>query len=65
MARIVQLLDIYDALTHKRSYKKTFSQEKAIAIIQEEAKRGWYQPILIEQLVEFVRKQTEKTPIAD
>jgi putative two-component system response regulator len=53
LARIVQILDVYDALTHRRSYKKTFSTEKAIAIIREETIRGWYQPFLIEQIIEF------------
>ncbi|NMF59010.1 HD-GYP domain-containing protein [Pseudanabaena yagii] len=54
LARIVQILDIYEALTHKRSYKPAFSPLVAIAIIQEEARKGWYQPLLIEQIVEFV-----------
>jgi putative two-component system response regulator len=62
LARVVQLLDIYDALTHTRSYKKTFSEEKAIAIILEETTKGWHQPILVEQFIEFVQKKTEKYP---
>lgn len=59
LARVVQLIDIYDALTHTRSYKKTFSTEKAIAIILEETAKGWYQLTLVEQFVEFVQKQAE------
>ncbi|CAN1213300.1 HD domain-containing protein [Tumidithrix helvetica PCC 7403] len=62
LARVVQILDIYDALTHKRSYKKTFSQEKAIAIIHNETARGWYQPALIVQFTHFIRKLTQRTP---
>jgi putative two-component system response regulator len=53
LAMIVQLLDIYDALTHKRSYKRAFSREDAISIMQEEATRGWYQPSLIKEIVAF------------
>jgi putative two-component system response regulator len=55
LARVVQMLDIYDALIHRRSYKPVFSSEKAIAIIQEESVKGWYQPLLVEQIVEFIR----------
>ena len=62
LARVVQLLDVYDALTHTRSYKKTFSSEKAIAILREETIKGWHQPILVEQFVEFVEKKIEKDP---
>jgi len=59
LARVVQLVDIYDALTHTRSYKKTFSTEKAIAIILEETAKGWYQLTLVEQFVEFVQRRAE------
>jgi putative two-component system response regulator len=62
LARIVQILDIYDALTHARSYKKTFSSDKAIAIILENTTKGWLQPILVEQFVEFVETRIEKYP---
>jgi putative two-component system response regulator len=61
-ARVVQLVDIYDALTHTRSYKKTFNTEKALAIILEETAKGWYQLTLVEQFIEFVQKQVEKYP---
>jgi len=61
-ARIVQILDIYDALTHARSYKQSFSSEKALNIILEDTNRGWHEPILVEQFAEFVRKKIEKNP---
>jgi putative two-component system response regulator len=41
-ARILQTTDIYDALTTDRPYRKALSREKAIAIMREEAKRGWW-----------------------
>jgi putative two-component system response regulator len=54
LARVVQMLDIYDALIHRRSYKPVFSSEKAIATIQKESVKGWYQPLLVEQIAEFI-----------
>jgi cyclic di-GMP phosphodiesterase len=41
-ARILQITDIYDALTTDRPYRKALSREKAIAILREETKRGWW-----------------------
>lgn len=35
-ARIVALVDVYDALRQERSYKPAFSHEKSVVIIQEE-----------------------------
>jgi cyclic di-GMP phosphodiesterase len=41
-ARILQITDIYDALTTDRPYRKALPFEKAIAIMREEVKRGWW-----------------------
>ncbi len=41
-ARILQITDIYDALTTDRPYRKALSAEKAFAIMREEANRGWW-----------------------
>jgi putative two-component system response regulator len=41
-ARILQITDIYDALTTDRPYRKALSREKAFAIMREEVKRGWW-----------------------
>jgi len=46
LARIVQLGDIYDAITSRRSYKEAFSSEYALTQIQEEVDRGWRDPAL-------------------
>lgn len=36
-ARIIQIADVFDALTSNRSYRKAFDWERALAILQEEA----------------------------
>ncbi len=41
-ARILQITDIYDALTTDRPYRKALPLEKAFAIMREEVKRGWW-----------------------
>ncbi|MGB7025188.1 MAG: HD domain-containing phosphohydrolase [Candidatus Acidiferrales bacterium] len=41
-ARILQVTDIYDALTTDRPYRKALPPEEAIAIMRDEANRGWW-----------------------
>ena len=48
LARIVQVADIYDALTTDRPYKPAFSPQQALEILQDEAKAGWRDPVLVE-----------------
>ncbi|MDX2096585.1 MAG: two-component system response regulator [Leptolyngbyaceae cyanobacterium bins.59] len=54
LAQIFQLIDIYDALTHERPYKRAFSPEEAVRILREETAQGWRNPKLVEQFVDFV-----------
>jgi cyclic di-GMP phosphodiesterase len=47
LARILQVADIYDALTTERSYKPALSHQEAIAVMEDEVRRGWRDPELI------------------
>jgi putative two-component system response regulator len=40
-ARILQVVDIYDALTTDRPYREAFSVSEALATLYKEAERGW------------------------
>jgi putative two-component system response regulator len=41
LARVLQTVDIYDALTNPRPYKQAYSSVRALEILQEETDRGW------------------------
>jgi putative two-component system response regulator len=41
LARVLQVVDIYDALTNPRPYKQAYSRPRALEILQEEAEKGW------------------------
>ena len=41
LARILQIADVYDALTTARPYKPAHSQQDTFRIMEEEADRGW------------------------
>jgi putative two-component system response regulator len=47
LARILQVADIYDALTTARPYKPALSHEEALEIMLDEARRGWRDPELV------------------
>ncbi len=41
-ARILQVVDVYDALMTERSYKKAFSRSRSLEILRAETERGWW-----------------------
>lgn len=47
-AAILQLADVYDALTTDRPYRKASPSAVALAIMEEEAKRGWWDRALLD-----------------
>jgi putative two-component system response regulator len=47
LARVLQTVDIYDALTNSRPYKPAFSPTKALHIMKEETERGWRDPEIV------------------
>jgi len=61
LARILQVSDIYDALTSERSYKPALSPEEALAVMEEEVRRGWRDP----ELVPLFASTIQTNPTAD
>jgi len=58
LARILQVADIYDALTTARPYKPAFTHQHAIEIMLEEGRRGWRDPELVPLFAEICQKPT-------
>lgn len=48
--RIMACVDIYQALTENRPYKKGMSHEKAYDILKNMADKGWIDPVIVNQL---------------
>ena len=61
LARILQVADIYDALTTERSYKSALSHQDAIAVMEGEVRRGWRDP----ELVSLFASTIQTGPMAD
>src|SRR5215469_13398159 len=47
LARVLQIADIFDALTSHRCYKPAYSSRTAIRIIEDETARGWRDPHVV------------------
>ncbi|MGH9675420.1 MAG: HD-GYP domain-containing protein, partial [Bryobacteraceae bacterium] len=47
LARILQIADVYDALTTARPYKPAQPSEEALQILEDEVRRGWRDPELV------------------
>jgi putative two-component system response regulator len=55
LAQVFQIIDIYDALTSERPYKRALSPEEALEVIAEETAKGWRNPELVQQFTEFIQ----------
>jgi putative two-component system response regulator len=55
LAQVFQMIDIYDALTSERPYKRAFTPAEALEIMAEETAKGWRNPKLMQQFSEFIR----------
>lgn len=58
LAQIFQCIDIYDALTHERPYKKAYTPEESLEIMFQETEKGWRNPELMQKFAEFIGTQT-------
>jgi putative two-component system response regulator len=52
--RVLQIVDIFDALTSDRSYRKNLSLPDALMVLDEEADRGWLDQSLVRKFASFV-----------
>lgn len=55
-ARVLQICDVYDALTTARRYRWAESPEGALGIIESEVQRGWWDPVIFSAFRELVRE---------
>lgn len=57
-ARVLQIVDVYDALTTDRPYKHAFSITDALQTMKQEVSKGWWDPHMFDEFERLVRGGT-------
>jgi putative two-component system response regulator len=57
-ARILQIVDVYDALTTERPYKRAFSITDALQTMKQEVAKGWWDPQIFGEFAGLVTSGT-------
>jgi putative two-component system response regulator len=56
-ARILQVVDLFDAFTSQRPYKSAFTLEESFALMREETAKGWSDARLMETFIDLVQAE--------
>ena len=59
MTRVLQTVDIFDALTTDRPYRKALSSENVFAILRDEVRRGWWDGKLVDEFERLLKESPE------
>jgi len=59
-ARVLQIIDVYDALTTERPYKRALPLAEALAIMDQEVKKGWWDQNLFAEFRRMVSKDNQR-----
>src|SRR2546428_3082327 len=60
-ARVLQIVDVYDALTTQRPYKLALSRAEALEIMEEEVKKDWWDPHIFGEFKQLVTSPAWET----
>ncbi len=60
LARILQVADVYDALTTARPYKPALNHEDTAQVMYREAEAGLWDPRLVREFLNLMKKQKEQ-----
>jgi putative two-component system response regulator len=61
LAKIVSVVDVFDALTTDRPYRKALSVDVALEMMRADAKAGWWDPALLDMFVDVLAVGTQKS----
>ncbi len=62
-ARVLSVVDVFDALTTERPYKAACSQEEALEEMTGEIEKGWWDPMVFAAFRELISEEEWEMPI--
>lgn len=54
LARVFQIADVFDAVTNERTYRQALSVPDALALLERESSRGWWDPDIVAEFLKLV-----------
>jgi putative two-component system response regulator len=60
LAQIIGVVDVFDALTTVRPYKPALTADQAFEELHREARKGWRDAALVDELVQFCTEDTRE-----
>jgi len=61
LARVFQVVDVFDALTNDRPYRKAVSPVEAIGVLREETAHGWWDAAAVEAFAAMVERDRDSS----
>src|SRR5690349_25100000 len=65
LARVLQVADIYDAMTSPPPYKPAFTPRQALRTLEDETSRGWRDPQIVKVFLRIHAEVLERMPPTD
>ena len=63
LVRILSVVDVYDSLRSERAYRNAFGHQEALAVLHEEAARGWWASDIIDVLAHINTSEADFAPV--
>ena len=63
LARLLQIADVYDALTTNRPYRGALTRQEAWEILEEEVKRGWWDGNIVREFRHMITTEGASRPV--
>lgn len=60
LAQVFQVVDVFDALTNDRPYRKALAPAVGLQVLREEASRGWWNGEVVEALADLLSRQSSE-----
>jgi putative two-component system response regulator len=62
LARVFQVVDVFDALTVDRCYREAMPVDRAIRIIKEETDNGFWDPAMVREFLSLIAEEGDSPP---